>query len=62
MRSFNNQFTTKFIALCAVLLPATTAFCHEGHGFTGSHWHTSDVSALAALSMLIALAVWLSKK
>ncbi|NJM43321.1 MAG: hypothetical protein HC858_03915 [Brachymonas sp.] len=56
------SITTKLIALCAVLLPATTAFCHEGHGFTGSHWHASDVASLAALGVLIAVAVWLSKK
>ena len=54
--------TTKLIALCAVFLPATSAFCHEGHGFAGSHWHTSDVASFATLGVLIALAVWLSKK
>ncbi len=56
------SFTTKFIATCAVLLPATVAFSHEGHGFTGSHWHASDVAGLAALGVLIAVAVWLSRK
>jgi hypothetical protein len=56
------SFTTKFIACCATLLPATAAFSHEGHGFAGSHWHTSDLAGLAALGVLIALAVWLSRK
>jgi hydrogenase/urease accessory protein HupE len=56
------SFTTKFIATCAVLLSATAAFSHEGHGFTGSHWHASDVAGLAALGVLIAVAVWLSRK
>lgn len=46
------------IALCA----ACPAFSHEGHGFEGSHWHASDVAGLAALGVLIALAIWLSKK
>jgi Zn-dependent protease with chaperone function len=54
--------TTQFIALCAVLMPATTAFSHENHGFIGSHWHASDVVGFAALSMLIAVAIWLSRK
>jgi hypothetical protein len=54
--------TTKLIALSAVFLPATNAFCHENHGFIGSHWHTSDVAGFAALGVLVALAVWLSKK
>ena len=56
------SITTKLIALCAVFLPVTHAFSHENHGFTGSHWHTSDVAGLAALGVLIALAVWFSKK
>jgi hypothetical protein len=54
--------TIKFIAACAVFMPATAAFSHEGHGLTGSHWHMSDVAGLAALGVLIALAVWLSRK
>jgi hydrogenase/urease accessory protein HupE len=54
--------TTKFIALCALFTTATTAFSHEGHGFTGSHWHASDVAGLAALGVLVAVAIWLSKK
>jgi hypothetical protein len=54
--------TTKFIAICAVLVPATSAFSHENHGFIGSHWHASDVAGFAALGVLIAVAIWLSRK
>lgn len=54
--------TTQLIALCAGFMPTINAFAHEGHGFTGSHWHVSDVAGLAALGVLIALAIWLSKK
>jgi hypothetical protein len=54
--------TPKFIALSALFASAGGAFAHEGHGFTGSHWHASDVAGLAALGVLIALAIWLSKK
>jgi hypothetical protein len=54
--------TTKLIALGALFIRANDVFSHEGHGFTGSHWHASDVAGLAALGVLIALAVWLSKK
>jgi hypothetical protein len=54
--------TTKSIAFSAVFIRANDVFAHEGHGFTGSHWHASDVAGLAALGVLIALAVWLSKK
>jgi Zn-dependent protease with chaperone function len=56
------QITTKFIALCAVMMTATSVFSHEGHGFTGSHWHASDVAGFAALGVLIAVAIWLSRK
>jgi hypothetical protein len=56
------SITTKLIALSALFFPTTAAFSHENHGFTGSHWHTSDAASLAALGVLIALAVWLSKK
>jgi hydrogenase/urease accessory protein HupE len=54
--------TTKFIAIYALFTTATTAFSHEGHGFTGSHWHASDVAGLAALGALVAVAIWLSRK
>jgi hypothetical protein len=54
--------TTKFIAISAVFIRAGDVLAHEGHGFTGSHWHASDAAGLAALGVLIALAVWLSKK
>jgi hypothetical protein len=54
--------TTLFIAFCAVLTRAELAFSHEGHGFQGSHWHASDVAGLTALGVLIAVALWLSKK
>jgi hypothetical protein len=56
------QITTKFIALCAGLTCTKAAFSHEGHGFSGSHWHANDVAGLAALGVLVALAIWLSRK
>ncbi len=56
------QNTTKLIAFTAGIYCAGGTFAHEGHGFAGSHWHASDVAGLAALSALIAVAVWLSKK
>jgi hypothetical protein len=57
-----NPKTAKLIALSALFASANDVFAHEGHGFTGSHWHASDVAGLAALGVLIALAIWLSKK
>ncbi len=54
--------TTKLIAVCAIFMPATIAFSHENHGLIGSHWHASDVAGLAALGVLVAVAMWLSRK
>jgi hypothetical protein len=54
--------TIKLIALCALFIRANPVFSHENHGFIGSHWHASDVAGFAALGVLIALAIWLSRK
>jgi hypothetical protein len=56
------RVTSKLTVFFTILMPTTTTFSHEGHGFTGSHWHASDVVSLAALGVLVALAVWLSRK
>ncbi len=54
--------TIIYIAFLSMLTRAQLAFAHEGHGFEGSHWHASDVAGLTALGVLIAVAIWLSKK
>jgi hypothetical protein len=54
--------TIKLIAISAIQLCGNAAFSHENHGWVGSHWHASDVAGLAALGVLIAVAVWLSRK
>ena len=51
----------KFIATFALLTGAGGAFCHEGHGLSGGHWHATDVAGFVALGALVALAVWLSR-
>jgi hypothetical protein len=56
------QNTIKLIAFGALSISSRALFAHEGHGFTGAHWHASDVAGLVALGVLIAAAVWLSKK
>ena len=38
------------------------ALAHDGHGPLGSHWHATDALGFVAVGVLIALAVWLSKK
>jgi uncharacterized membrane protein YkvI len=55
------KIAIKLIAAYAVFTPATSAFSHDGHGLTGSHWHVSDAWGFVALAMLVAVAVWLSR-
>jgi hypothetical protein len=38
------------------------ALAHDGHGLWGAHWHASDTFGFVALTGVIALAVWLSRK
>jgi hypothetical protein len=54
--------TIKSIAILSILAGGGRVFSHEGHGFIGSHWHASDVAGLAALGVLVAVAIWLSRK
>ena len=57
-----NLFTTNFIAACAGITGATAVFAHDGHGLTGTHWHTTDVWGFIAVAAMLAVAVWLSRK
>jgi hypothetical protein len=59
--NMKTQVATLFIAACAVFTPASTAFSHDGHGLSGSHWHASDAWGFAALAVMVALAVWLGR-
>ena len=44
----------------ALLAPVVMA--HDGHGLSGVHWHATDVWGFVALGLLVAVAVWLSRK
>ena len=54
--------TTQFIAASALFTWATAAFAHDGHGFSGMHWHATDTLGFVVVSALIAAAIWLSRK
>ena len=41
---------------------ATRARAHDGHGLTTSHWHASDSWGFVALAVLMAAAIWSSRK
>jgi hypothetical protein len=54
--------TIRFIAAYAILTRANGAFAHEGHLLEGNHWHATDVWGFAAAGLLVALAIWLSRR
>ena len=56
-----NSFATKNIATGSLFMLASSAFSHEGHGLSGSHWHASDAWGFVAVGGLLALAIWLSR-
>lgn len=56
------HFTHKFIAACALIISATASFAHDGRGMADVHWHATDTSGFVAVSVLVAMAVWLSSK
>ena len=51
----------KMIATVAVTTGASTAFSHDGHGMTDTHWHATDVWGFVTVGGMIALAIWLSR-
>jgi hypothetical protein len=54
-----NQIAIKLIAAYAIGTRATGLFAHENHGFSGSHWHATDVWGFVAMGAMAALAIWL---
>ena len=57
-----NKLTTQLIAVCAGGMGATAAFAHDGHGLAGLHWHATDTWGFVAVTAMIAVAIWLSRK
>ena len=54
--------TYKLIAASALFTWAAAVFAHDGHGLSGAHWHATDALGFVAVSAVIAVAIWLSKK
>ena len=54
-------FTIKFIAIQAIITPATSVFAHDGHGMQGSHWHTSDTFGFVIFAAAIAISLWFGR-
>ena len=52
----------KFIATCLTLTGASAVFANPGHGISGTHWHATDAWGFAALGLMLALAIWLTRR
>jgi hypothetical protein len=57
-----NKITAKLIAICVTLMVAPAVFSHDGHGLQGTHWHATDSLGFVAVAVMLAVAVWLSRK
>jgi hypothetical protein len=53
--------TTKLIAIFSIGTWENIVFAHDGHGFSGAHWHATDAWGFVALGGMVALAIWLSR-
>ncbi len=41
---------------------SANALAHDGHGLFGPHWHATDTLGFLGLAVLVATAIWLSRK
>jgi hypothetical protein len=49
----------KNAAASAMAALSTTVLAHDGHGLSGSHWHSTDALGFVALALAIGAALWL---
>ena len=49
----------KTAAVSAMAALSNTVFAHDGHGLSGSHWHSTDAWGFVALALAIGAALWL---
>ncbi len=55
------QTTLNSIAALALSMGSTAGFAHEGHGFSASHWHATDVWGFVTLAGIVGAALWFSR-
>lgn len=41
---------------------ALPTLAHDGHGWIGTHWHASDAFGFVVPAVVVAVALWLSRK
>ncbi len=59
--SFTSIFAIKLIAFYAIFTSTSRTFAHDGHGFSGTHWHATDAWGFALIGVLLTVAVWLGR-
>ena len=57
-----NKLTTQLIAACALIAATRAGFAHDGHSLQGLHWHATDAWGFVAVTAMVAVAIWLSRK
>jgi hypothetical protein len=57
-----NRLSTRFISTCTGSMGVTAAFAHDGHGLAGMHWHATDTWGFVTVAVMIAVAIWFSRK
>ena len=61
MPAMKHLSTLKTLATLALGTLTSATWAHDGHGMQGSHWHATDVAGFAAVAVLVAVAIWLSR-
>lgn len=54
--------TRHLLAGIAPLFAASATFAHAGHGQAGAHWHATDAQGFIALAVIVAAALWASRR
>ena len=57
-----NKLTTQLIAACTLITTPLTSFSHDGHSLPGLHWHATDAWGFVAVTAMVAVTIWLSRK
>ena len=52
----------QLLPLSIAALASASVHAHDGHGLFGPHWHATDTLGFLGLAVLVAAAIWLSRK
>ena len=55
------RFARHLATAAALLMASAHSLAHDGHGLTGSHWHSTDTAGLVLVAVLAGIALWFSR-